>query len=708
MNLARRFQLFLAPVVLLVGAWHALANWMSYEQELQFIATKAMQIDIQDLKVLAKDPIFTNYIQHLSNGFPEYAEQDIKEVRYVFRNLMENARKYDRTPDHIVLFSASWEILALETDDHPIGSRTNDGQELIHIEPFYTTYTDFSVPYSQLNHDHHKAVVPIGRDANQDGVLSADEIDLFLHSEFLLPLADFRAEARKRLANTLWIGAGQMVLLILTLIWAGRFIPRPFREMTNHITTLAQGDLRQPMPATWKIRELDLLAQAINRMQTELSQRESSILSARNQAEESRIMLLQVLDTIPVHVFWKDTACRYLGCNARFATLAGLNHPKEIIQLSDHDLLWKEQAEVFQRMDQQVMTTGQAVLNHLEPLHSPNGTEHWLEISKVPLTDAEGQMIGVLGASHDVTERHRLERELIRYSVRLDQHANQLEEMVQARTRQLIHAERLATLGTFSAGMAHEINNPNAFIAANTQFLQQYWQLASPILQEHASQDRSGRVSRFHDEIGKTLDGILDGSARISKIVNSLKTYSKGGMEADRVECRLEDPIRDAENLLRHRLQKDRAVLRVQISRNLTLFCDRQQMAQVFVNLFNNALDALEEMRAIPEKRITVEGQLLDRHVWVWVRDNGPGIPESALSKIFDPFYTTKGKTKGTGLGLSIVEGIIKDHRGQITIHSSPDQGQETEVVIILPSLELYREQIQWRDQTKPGASRPE
>ncbi|MBF0126200.1 MAG: HAMP domain-containing protein [Magnetococcales bacterium] len=287
---------------------------------------------------------------------------------------------------------------------------------------------------------------------------------------------------------------------------------------------------------------------------------------------------------------------------------------------------------------------------------------------------------------------NQMARQLSAAHDKMQKDAEQLEEMVQSRTKQLIHAERLATLGTFSAGIAHEINNPNAFITGNVQFLQQFWTLAQPILLQNAHQDSSGRVARFLGEIDKTMAGILDGSGRISKIVDSLKTYSKGGMESDRVECRLDDPVRDAENLLQHRLRKENAALRVTIPRTLMVCCDRQQMAQVFVNLFNNALDAMEEMREQREKRITVEGRLIDRHIWIWVKDNGPGVPESALGKVFDPFFTTKGKTKGTGLGLSIVEGIVKDHRGQITIFSPPED--ETEVVMILPSVALYREQL--------------
>ncbi|MEO5331415.1 MAG: PAS domain S-box protein [Magnetococcus sp. YQC-5] len=805
MTLSHRFLLFLSPIVILIGLWNAVTNWMDYQKEVEFIAQKAMQTDIQELQVLSKDPLFRNYLQNRANGYPDYAHQDLIELRYVFRGLMENAKKYNRMPDHIILFSPEWEILALESEHADLNNKIKIEHTEIHAEPFFFQYQDFSTPYSWLDHDHHKTVVAIGLDQNQDGVLTKNEVKLFLHSEFLLPLAVFRDEAFRRMLNNLWMALGQVILLILALVWAGRFIHKPFEEFTAHIAKLAQGSFINSVPNSWNIRELDLLSQALNRMATELRHRESHLILARNQAEEARIMLQQVLDTIPVHVFWKDADFRYLGCNARFASLAGLRHPGAIVNRCDRELIWHAQADTFQNEDRLVMSTGQSHLNYLERLILPDGTLRWLETSRVPMTDPDGHIIGVLGAAHDITERQHLEEELkfsqfsvmnakdaifwidsnarfinvnaeacqslgytraellsltlhdiapdipapqwptfwqqmttrrtmvfttthqckdrsllpVEISINileykdtifgmvlarditerkqaektLQDYADKLEEMVQSRTKQLIHAERLATLGTFSAGMAHEINNPNAFITANVQFLQQFWQLAHPILLQHANQDASGRLARFHGEVDKTLDGILDGSARISKIIDSLKTYSKGGMETDRVECRLEDPIRDAENLLLHRIKKTKIKSMIEIPRNLMIICDRQQMAQVFVNLFNNAIDALEEMQKQPNKQITVVGQLIERHIWVWVKDNGPGIPESAIGKIFDPFYTTKGKTKGTGLGLSIVEGIVKDHRGQITIFSPPDADRETEVVIILPSVELYQEQ---------------
>ncbi|MBF0433996.1 MAG: GHKL domain-containing protein [Magnetococcales bacterium] len=279
--------------------------------------------------------------------------------------------------------------------------------------------------------------------------------------------------------------------------------------------------------------------------------------------------------------------------------------------------------------------------------------------------------------------------DLMIMSLDLKKHSSELEEMVKARSKQLVHAERLATLGTFSAGMAHEINNPNSFILGNIDFLKQYWGIARPILHEYQKQDSTGRVGFFIDEVEETLEGMRDGCLRISKIVDSLKGYSRGGMEADKIECRLIEPVVDAQYLLHHRLKKG-FTLTLDVPNDLLLVCDRQQISQVFVNLFNNAMDALDTMGDNYDKQIKVTAITLDNHIWIRITDNGPGIPEEAEGRIFDPFYTSKGKTKGTGLGLSIVQGIVEDHAGQITVFSTASRTEGAEFLIILPNRDTY------------------
>ena len=285
-----------------------------------------------------------------------------------------------------------------------------------------------------------------------------------------------------------------------------------------------------------------------------------------------------------------------------------------------------------------------------------------------------------------IHRRREAEMELV-------QHAETLEVTIEKRTKQLAHADRLASLGTFSAGMAHEINNPNSFIAGNIDFLQLFWSIARPILEKNRQQDSSGRLEASLGDVDETLAGMKEGSDRITRIVESLKAYSRGGMESDKVECRLADPLQDAKYLLQHRIKKGFSIFTA-IPDEIVIVCDRQQMSQVFINLLNNSMDALETVKEDKKKLLTITAERVDQHVWIKVCDNGPGIPQEVVGKIFDPFYTSKGKTKGTGLGLSIVHGIIEDHAGQITVNASQNNGEDTEFLIILPSMEHYKELV--------------
>lgn len=129
-----------------------------------------------------------------------------------------------------------------------------------------------------------------------------------------------------------------------------------------------------------------------------------------NTARQESLHLLQsIIDTAPVRVFWKDRECRYLGCNPAFAHDAGLETPADLIGRDDFDLGWAEQAELYRADDLQVIASGQARMNYEEPQTTPDGRTIWLRTSKVPLQNAVGQVIGVLGIYDDITVRKNVE-----------------------------------------------------------------------------------------------------------------------------------------------------------------------------------------------------------------------------------------------------------------------------------------------------------
>ena len=127
---------------------------------------------------------------------------------------------------------------------------------------------------------------------------------------------------------------------------------------------------------------------------------------------EREAMLRNVLETIPVRVFWKDRAGRYLGCNTAFARDAGYNTPEELLNSDDFQMGWREQAELYRTDDCSVMETGIPKLNYEEPQTTPDGGRIWLRTSKIPLRTLAGEIVGILGAYEDITERKRIEESL--------------------------------------------------------------------------------------------------------------------------------------------------------------------------------------------------------------------------------------------------------------------------------------------------------
>ncbi len=164
--------------------------------------------------------------------------------------------------------------------------------------------------------------------------------------------------------------------------------------------------------AIQRTRKVEQLAKGLGEVNTELEKEIEKRQRIEEAVKQSRKMLRLVLDTIPVRVFWKDQALRYLGCNRRFAQDAGVDAPREIVGKDDFQLAWCDQAERYRADDRRVIESGQARFNYEEPQTTPDGRHRWLRTSKIPLTDVDGSVIGVLGTYEDITQQKEAEEAL--------------------------------------------------------------------------------------------------------------------------------------------------------------------------------------------------------------------------------------------------------------------------------------------------------
>ncbi|MRG97292.1 PAS domain S-box protein [Polyangium spumosum] len=248
----------------------------------------------------------------------------------------------------------------------------------------------------------------------------------------------------------------------------------------------------------------------------------------------------------------------------------------------------------------------------------------------------------------------------------------------------LLLADRLASLGTMAAGVAHEINNPLSFVLANLEFVVGALRRGPP-------------DAATYEAATQALDEALEGAQRMRAIVRDMSTFSRPeGDTADRgpidVHDVLEKALRMTHHALRHRARVTRAFGDVP-----RVIGNGPRLGQVFVNLLANAAQAMPD-RPESENEIRLVTRLVDGRVAVEVVDNGVGIPPEHLPRIFDPFFTTKPVGEGTGLGLPVCHSIVTALGGELAVESTPSTGTIFRVLLpAAPVAEAPRERLRPR-----------
>lgn len=433
---------------------------------------------------------------------------------------------------------------------------------------------------------------------------------------------------------------------------------------------------------------------------------------AENKLRESQEFLQLIINNIPQWIYWKDRNSTYIGCNRNLAHAVGLEKPDDIIGKTDYDFpIPKEQADHFRESDAYLIETGIAALHVIETMFLADGSQIWIDSSKIPLYDAAGNVVGILGSYDDITERQQAEAALRQSETQLRQQALDLEktlqELKQTQT-QLIQSEKMSSLGQLVAGVAHEINNPVSFIYGNLAHAKEYTHNLLALLnlyQKHYPNPDSEiqatakaiDLDFLIEDLPKLLTSMKVGADRIEKIIASLRTFS----HTDQLETKtvnIHEGIDSTLMILQNRLKAQHNRQTIQVLRdygNLPLVeCYAGQMNQVFMNILSNSIDALEEYLAQLATEahhaaktklksfkplIHISTRMLNED-WIRIQlaDNGLGIAETAQNRLFDPFFTTKPVGKGTGMGLSISYQIVTErHGGTLKCNSFPGRGAE-------------------------------
>jgi PAS domain S-box-containing protein len=408
-----------------------------------------------------------------------------------------------------------------------------------------------------------------------------------------------------------------------------------------------------------------------------------SDITERKTAEEnlvkSEAFYHSLVEHLPQFIFRKDLQERFTFANQRFCTMLG-KPLEEIIGKTDFDFYPPELAAKYQRDDRYVIRTGK-IFETIEENKSPLGDRLYVNVIKTPIYDAAGQSIGIQCIFWDITERKQFEERLQKANEELARSEAALRrshEELKSAQLQLIQAEKMESIGTLAAGVAHEVKNPLAIMMMGLNYLNR-------------------KLTGQDENITVVLKEMREAIERADSITKGLLNFS-ASRQLDIQAHDLNKVIDDTVRLVRHALTSNEIEVTKDFSDKLPrVGADKTQIQQVFVNIFMNAIHAMPKGGRLRIrtflKQLTetthFEGWRKADRFWVGdtavvaeVEDSGHGIAQEHLAKIFDPFFTTKPTGVGTGLGLPVSKKIIELHGGSLDIQNLKEGGVRVTIML--------------------------
>ena len=393
-----------------------------------------------------------------------------------------------------------------------------------------------------------------------------------------------------------------------------------------------------------------------------------------------RQLLRSVIETIPDRIYVKDIGGRYVIDNASHRRFIGVQGIENVLGKTAGDFFEPRIAAQFDADDKALIRSGQPLLEREEAALDEQGCEVWMLSSKVPLHDAAGNAVGVLGVSRDITARKRAEAERDRSDTALRQALAELHashDELKATQLILIQTEKMESLGRLAAGVAHEVKNPLAQIL-----------LAADYLKDSLRAD---------DAVAQTVLGdIRQAVLRADKIIRGMLDFSAPNDLCLRAQ-NINATVRHSVRLLKPQLLAGHVEIRIALGEGLPeVEIDENKIEQVFINVCTNAVHAmpsggvlsittgLRELAAGDRRdgARTSGGLRAGDHVIVAeFCDSGHGIPPDKVAAVFDPFFTTKATGKGTGLGLTVSRKIVELQGGRLELENRPEGGVRASVI---------------------------
>ncbi|MGB3558603.1 MAG: PAS domain-containing protein [Geitlerinemataceae cyanobacterium] len=458
-----------------------------------------------------------------------------------------------------------------------------------------------------------------------------------------------------------------------------------------------------PMPteeAYYEARFMPVGADEVIGVVRNISDRKTAEMALR--ASEQKYQ--QILDAITDMVLVKGDKSRIIWANKAFRNYYNMSNDRleSLIDASFNDPDYTLQ---YIKDDAYVFETGKT-LKIEEPVTRYDGEIRLFSTIKSAIRNEEGKTILTVGVSRDITDRKAAENHLRQSQQQTQEKAQELEATLKELQRtqtQMIHSEKMSSLGQMVAGIAHEINNPVSFVHGNLIYAEEYTENLLNLVQlyqkhfpnppeEIQAEMEAIDLGFLSKDLEKIFHSMRIGTDRIRNIVLSLRNFSRLD-ESEFKQANLHEGIDNTLMILQTRLKANPKCPEIKVMKKYgelpSIQCCPGQLNQVFMNIIVNAIDALDEsgIRTFESEKpatIAISTHKTEEN-WIDIRiaDNGMGIPEATASKLFDPFFTTKPIGKGTGLGLSIsYQIIVENHGGRLSYHSEIGQGTEFRIEI--------------------------
>ncbi|WP_370086400.1 ATP-binding protein [Ekhidna sp.] len=346
-------------------------------------------------------------------------------------------------------------------------------------------------------------------------------------------------------------------------------------------------------------------------------------------------MLQLVLKSIPTAIFWKNRESVYLGCNEEFAKDAGVETTKDIIGKTDYDLAWKkEEADFFVKIDQKVMSSGKPEIGIIEPQKQADGKESWLETNKVPLVDAKGEVIGILGTYNDITARVEAMNSLKRHSTELEFKNNELEQ--------------------FAFIAAHDLQEPLKSMASLIEYYQEAF----------FDDSNAEKVEIFNH--------IKSASSRMQEMVTGLLEYARIGRDMKKESLDANVVLEEVLTDLKNEIDERNAI--IEVDKLMHVQAGKFELKAIFQNLIGNAL---KFSRKGVNPVIRIGCKEADQYCEFSVEDNGIGIDQAFSDKIFVIYQRLNKRSEydGSGIGLAHCKKLVELLDGSIWLEPAEKNG---------------------------------